>query len=284
MEPTATVKTQTLKVPGATMYYEVRGSGPVIMMMPGGPADAATFRRMEGELASRYTVVTYDPRGLSHSTLDEPLDDTRMVEIFADDVFRLLGTVAVGKAHVFANSGGAVIALELAARHPERLDVVVAHEPPSPSLLSNGAEVRAAMEDISDTCNSEGLGPALQKFMTLSGVQGGGPPPPQGEPTPEEQAAMAQMMRNMEFWLGRYIRNLGRYEPDFAALKASPCTIVPAIGKESKGQLANDGGLGLARILGIEAVVFPGDHGGFDGHPVEFAAKLREVLEGPRRN
>jgi len=266
------------------MYYEVRGSGPVIMMMPGGPADAATFRRMEGELASRYTVVTYDPRGLSHSTLDEPLDDTRMVEIFADDVFRLLGTVAVGKAHVFANSGGAVIALELAARHPERLDVVVAHEPPSPSLLSNGAEVRAAMEDISDTCNSEGLGPALQKFMTLSGVQGGGPPPPQGEPTPKEQAAMAQMMRNLEFWLGRYIRNLGRYEPDFAALKASPCTIVPAIGKESKGQLANDGGLGLARILGIEAVVFPGDHGGFDGHPVEFADKLREVLEGPRGN
>jgi len=278
------VKAQTLRVPGATLYYEVRGSGPVLLMMPGGPADAATFRRMEGELASRYTVVTYDPRGLSHSTLDEPLDDPRMVEIFADDVFRLLGTVAVGKAHVFANSGGAVIALELAARHPERLDVVIAHEPPSPSLLSNGAEVRAAMEDISDTCNSEGLGPALQKFMSLSGVQGGGPPPPQGEPTPEEQAAMAQMMRNMEFWLGRYIRNLGRYEPDFTALRASSCRIVPALGKESKGQLANNAGLGLARILGIEAVVFPGDHGGFDGHPVEFAAKLREVLEGPRGN
>jgi len=97
VETTATVKAQTLKVPGATLYYEVRGSGPVLMMMPGGPADAATFRRMEGELASRYTVVTYDPRGLSHSTLGEPLDDARMVEIFADDVFRLLGTVAIGK-------------------------------------------------------------------------------------------------------------------------------------------------------------------------------------------
>jgi len=44
VEPTATVKTQTLKVPGATMYYEVRGSGPVIMMMPGGPADEHGLR------------------------------------------------------------------------------------------------------------------------------------------------------------------------------------------------------------------------------------------------
>lgn len=186
-----------------------------------------------GEHASRYTAVTYDPRGLSHSTLDEPLDDARMVKMFADDVFRLLDTIAGRKAKVFASSGGAVIALELAAGHPERLDVVVAHEPPSPAMLSNGADVLAAMEDISDTCNTKGLMPARQKFMTLAGIQGGGPPAPQGEPTPEEEAGTAQMMRNME--------------------------------------------------LGMEAVVFPGDHGGFDGHPGEFAAKLREVLEGPSR-
>ena len=40
MSPSATVKTQNLKVPGATIHYEVCGSGPVLLMMPGGPADA----------------------------------------------------------------------------------------------------------------------------------------------------------------------------------------------------------------------------------------------------
>jgi hypothetical protein len=35
--------------------------------MPGGPADAATFRRVEQPLAEHYTAVTYDPRDLSHS-------------------------------------------------------------------------------------------------------------------------------------------------------------------------------------------------------------------------
>jgi hypothetical protein len=45
--------------------------------MPGGSADAATFRRVEQPLAEHYAVVTYDPRGSptascwSHSTTPE---------------------------------------------------------------------------------------------------------------------------------------------------------------------------------------------------------------------
>src|SRR2546423_780896 len=108
-----------LQVPGATLYYEVRGSGPVLLMMPGGPADAGAFRTIAEPLASNYTVVTYDPRGLSHSTLDGPLQDERIVEIFADDVHRLLSATAKEPAHVFASSGGAVIGARAAGPHPE---------------------------------------------------------------------------------------------------------------------------------------------------------------------
>jgi pimeloyl-ACP methyl ester carboxylesterase len=280
MGATSMIKSATLKVPGADLYYDVRGSGPVLLMMPGGPADATTFRRIEDRLASHYTVVTYDPRGLSHSSPLEPRDDSRMVEIFADDVHRLLAKTGAGKACVFASSGGGVIALELARRHPEQLDTVVVHEPPSPELLPDPAQVRAAMEDVCDTCATAGLWAAAEKFMTLVGIQGGPPAAADGERSPEMQEAMAQMQRNMEFFLGRYIRNIARYEPDIHALKTCSCRIVAAVGAESPGQLAHQGGLGLARKLGIEATVFPGDHGGFDGRPEEFAAKLSEVLKG----
>lgn len=275
-------KAETLKVPGASIYYEVRGSGPVLLLMPGGPADATTFRRMEDDLAKRHTVVTYDPRALSHSKADEPIDDSKMVEIFADDVHRLLEKVAgKDKASIFASSGGAVIVLELARRHPEQLDIVVAHEPPSPSLQPDPATTLAGMEDVSDTCATEGLWPAIQKFMTLVGVEGGPPPAPQGAPTPEQQEAMAMMQSNMQFFIGRYVRNIARYEPDFAALKDCGCRIVPAYGADSKdGQLARQGAFGLAGKLGTQAVVFPGDHGGFDGRPAEFATRLLEVLQG----
>ncbi len=284
MEATSTFTSKTLQVPGGSIYYEVRGSGPVLLLMPGGPADATTFRRMENELAERYTVITYDPRGLSHSSPFDPADDDRMVEIFADDCHRLLKEVGGdARADVFASSGGATVALELAIRHPEQLGTVIPHEPPSPVLVPDPAkvaEVRAAMEDICDTCEKEGVWPAAAKFMALVRIEGGPPPAPEGEPTPEQLEAMAMMQRNMAFFFGRYIRNIARYEPDIEALKACSCRIVPAVGAESAGQLAHDGGLALARLLGTEAVVFPGDHGGFDGRPSEFAAKLVEVLEG----
>lgn len=279
MEVTSTFRSETLKVPGAELYYEVRGAGPVLLLMPGGPADATTFRRLEDQLAGRYTVVTYDPRGLSHSTLAEPLDGDRMVAVFADDVHRLLAHLGTSKASVFASSGGAVIALELACRHPEQLDTVVVHEPPAPDLMPDGDRVRAEMEDVCDTCASAGLWAAMGKFMKLAGIEGGPPPAAEPEPSPEAQAAMAMMQRNLEFFFGSYIRNLARYRVDIPGVQASPCRIVPAVGAESAGQLAHEGGLGLARELGVEATVFPGDHGGFDGHPEAFAKRLCEVLE-----
>ena len=273
-------KTGMLDVPGAQIYYEVRGSGPVLLMMPGGPADATTFRKIENRLAERFTVVTYDPRGLSHSTALDSKDDARMVEVFADDAYRLIDTVGAprAKASVFANSGGAVIALELARRHPDQIEAVVAHEPPAPDLLAGSAEMRVAMNAVCDTYAEAGFFPAVQKFMALIGIQGGPPPEPEGEPTPEAKEAMAVMQKNMDFFFGRYIRNLAHYRPDLEALKACPCRIVPAVGAESGGQLAHNGGLGLARELGIEAAVFPGAHGGFDERPEEFAEKLLEVL------
>jgi pimeloyl-ACP methyl ester carboxylesterase len=280
MKSTVPMMAERLAVPGANLYYEVRGSGPVLLMMPGGPADAGNFRNIAEQLAPDYTVVTYDPRGLSHSTLDGPVRDERIVEIFADDVHRLLTATAKEPAFVFASSGGAVIGLELAARHAEQVRTLVSHEPPAPALMADPARQRAAMVEIVETYRSAGIGPAMQKFMVQTRIRGGGPPPPQGEPTPEQREAMAQMKRNMDFWLGHYFLAVAAYEPDFGALKAGSTRIVPAVGDKSRGELAHEGGLRLAERLGTEAVVFPGAHGGFDSHAPEFAVKLREVLQG----
>lgn len=272
-------ETKTLKVPGASLYYDVRGSGPTLLMMPGGPADAASFRPIAGQLASHYTVVTYDPRGLSHSRLEGPLDGDRIVEIFADDAHRIIAAVTKEKAFVYASSGGAVIALELATRHPEQIRTLVAHEAPAPVLLPDPERRRAEMKDIVATYRSAGIGPTMQKFMAHSGIKGG-QPAPQGEPTPEMLEAMAQMQRNMGFWFGSgYFGSIAAYEPDFGALKKGSVRIVSAVGDESRGELAHLGGLGLSERLGTETMVFPGAHGGHGSHPAEFAAKLREVLE-----
>ena len=63
-------KSSTLKVPGAKIYYEMQGSGPILLIIPGGPQDAGVFADVSRHLADRYTVVAYDPRGNSRSTFD----------------------------------------------------------------------------------------------------------------------------------------------------------------------------------------------------------------------
>ena len=278
MATTAPTKTDHLKVPGASIYYEVRGAGPVLLMMPGGPADAGAFRNIAEYLASYYTVVTYDPRGLSHSPLEGELRDDRIVQIFADDVHRLLEATAKEPAFVFASSGGATISLELAARHPEQVRTLVAHEPPSPALQPDPVRARAEMTDIVETYRTGGIGPTMQKFMAHTRIRQAPPPPPAGEPTPEMREGMAQMQRNMDFWFRHYFQAIADYEPDFDALKAGSTRIVAGVGEESRGELANGGGLGLAKRLGTKAVEFPGAHGGFDTDAAEFAVKLREVF------
>src|SRR5215470_1192229 len=152
-------KTATLKVPGANLYYEVTGSGPVLLMIPGAPADAGAFGAIAGQLADRYTVVSYDWRGSARSPLDEPAGDLP-IHVQGDDAGHLLTAVADGPAYVLGCSGGALTGLDLAARRPELVDTLVAHEPPAMNLLPDAAGWRTAFQQVYETYRREGAGPA----------------------------------------------------------------------------------------------------------------------------
>ena len=267
-------RTDTLKVPGATLHYEVGGAGPVLLLIPGGPADAGAFAPIRGELSGRYTVVTYDPRGLSRSTFDGEPQDTS-VGTFADDARRLIEAVGDGPAYVLGSSGGALVGLELVLRHPEQVRMLVAHEPPLTRLLDDADEHARFAREVHDTYLSEGVGPAMGKFLASAGLDEGPPQPPAG-PTPETAEAMARMQENFDFFLGHMWLALGGYAPDISRLRSLPITV--AVGEASEGQLAYRAALALAERLGKEPAVFPGDHGGFNSHPEAFAGRLDEVL------
>ena len=95
---------------------------------------AADFAPLADALAGDHTVVTYDPRGLAHSTIDDPRQDATP-ELRADDVAAIIDALGADRADVFGSSGGAVTGLALVARHPEKVGTLVAHEPPLMELL-----------------------------------------------------------------------------------------------------------------------------------------------------
>src|SRR5436190_20365001 len=93
------IETRTLKVPGATLYVEVRGTGPVLLCITGGPTDAGIFTDLARRLSDRYTVVTYDQRGHSRSPLDGAPEDIP-VTLHADDAAAILSEVGTEPAYV----------------------------------------------------------------------------------------------------------------------------------------------------------------------------------------
>jgi pimeloyl-ACP methyl ester carboxylesterase len=271
------MKTETLQVPGASLYYEVRGSGPVLLMIPGGPMDADGFKGIAERLADTYTVVTYDCRGNSRSAMQGSPDDLT-VGLFADDARRLLDAVSAGQADVLGSSGGGTYGLDLVARYPDRVRTLVAHEPPVSELLPDAARYHALNEQIAETYRSDGTFAAMQMFMQGVGFGNGGPPRP-SEQDPEAATAAARMGANVELFAGRLIPVIGNYEPDLAALQRSSTRIVVGVGDESTPeQMVYRTAHELAERLGGQPVQFPGGHGGFGSHPDGFAATLREVL------
>ena len=274
--PDADPVTQTLDVPGARLYYEQRGTGPLLLMI-GSPMDSTGFAGLASALADRYTVVTYDPRGIGNSSRDDTGQDVTPGQQ-ADDVLRLLTALDGAPAYVFGSSGGAVVGLALVTAHPGQVRMLVAHEPPVIELLPDRAQVRAQVEDIYNTYRADGTDAAMAKFMAHAGL-GGAPAQeadaPRWEPPPEQ---IARMRATTGHFLAHLLRPTTGYQPDIEALRAADTRLVVAAGATSKGQLANRTAAALAAQLGTPVAEFPGDHGGFLAVPDQFGCVLDQVL------
>ncbi|MFG2143411.1 alpha/beta fold hydrolase [Streptomyces sp. NPDC048696] len=267
-----------LPVPGASLHYEIRGTGPVLLMIPGGGGDAGTFDIVGAQLADRFTVVAVDPRGKSRSAPHEVGLDQR-VEVHSDDMRRLLDEVSPqAPAFVFGTSSGAITALDLLARHPRRLRLVVAHEPPTLGLLPDADRGHAAFAEVVEAFRREGLGAAMAVLGAAAGEEGPDEPDSPGAPEPDPDR-MRRTIANMPQFVERELRQFSGHMPDLDALAAHAGKLIPAAGRASRGLLLARPATVLAERLGTQVAEFPGGHVGLSTHPMRFAQTLRRTLD-----
>jgi pimeloyl-ACP methyl ester carboxylesterase len=283
-------KTQTLDVPGATLSYDIRapegeGTAPLLLMI-GSPMGAGGFTTLAERFRDR-TVVTYDPRGVERSKKTDGVRESTP-EQHADDLHGLISALDAGPVDIFASSGGAVNGLALVARHPDQVRTLVAHEPPLAQALPDREPALAAVADIHETYERDGIGPAMGRFLVLTSLQGPIPAEFAHQPAPnpadfglptEDDGTRDDIL------IGQNIVSCTHYQPDLGALRAASTRIVIGAGAESEGQMAHRAGVAVAEQLGTEPVVFPSHHGGFlggeygmKGDPDAFASTLRRVL------
>ena len=279
----ASTTTDSLKVPGATIYYEVSGSGPVLLCIPGGPTDAGMFADLAARLADRYTVVRYDPRGHSRSPLDGAPADLPPA-VHAEDAAVLLAAVTDEPAVVYGNSGGGTIGLELLTRRPELVRRLVAHEAPIMELLPDAEHLRAALAEIAETYRTSGVFAAMGQFAALA--EDGGPryseEMAQADPETLGPPEMTERMAgNLDLFVAHELGPIAGYVPDVATLKEHAAKLVSAAGETSGEQAACRAACALAERVGIEVSLLPGAHGGWGSDPQDFADRLDSLLRSP---
>jgi pimeloyl-ACP methyl ester carboxylesterase len=245
------------------------------VLVPGGDGDAASSDALAAHLIDTHTVLTYDRRGLSGSVLDDP-SEPPTVTTHADDLHHLLAALTTDPVFVAGSSIGAMIALELVARHPSQVRLLVAHEPPATQLLApdDRARARRDQEDVERIFQAEGAVPALLRFGALIGLD-----PSDREPDSPGMPSSPDRLPNLEFFLTHDAPAVARHRLDLAALKSVGDRIVPAVGESSAHIWPHACARLLAEALGTPYVTFPGGHNGSNFRPRAFAARLREVLD-----
>jgi len=288
------VRTSTLELPDVDLVHDVRGPLPTAdgrppLLMIGQPMCADGFEALAREFPDR-TVVTYDPRGLGRSASRRDGRHDQTPQDQAADLHALVEHLGAGPVDVFASSGGAVAALEWAATSPGDLATVVAHEPPSLWALPDAEAASRAFERVSSTYTEKGFGHGMAEFIRMSGWQGeytdeflAQPPadPAQlGLPTGDDGSRDDPLLSDRS-------ATVTSSRPDLDALRRGGARIVVGVGEETGDAVTARAARGVAAEFGLPLVVFPSHHGGFasaEGHwpgkPVEFGARLREVLDG----
>ena len=112
-----------VEVNGMQMYYEVSGEGDPLIVLHGSYMNIPTMGEIIPTLAETNKVYALELQGHGRTTdIDRPITYPNL----ADDVAAFMDAVGIEKANVFGYSMGAAAGLQLAIRHPEKVEKLVA--------------------------------------------------------------------------------------------------------------------------------------------------------------
>lgn len=270
---------------GDELYYEVRGQGHPLLMIPAAGGDGDYYLAIADLLCDEYKVITYDRRANARSTMNKPQNFE--ISQQSRDAVAVLRAAGETSAFVFGNSSGAVIALDMAKTQPQAVRALVAHEPPIPRVHPQAKKWKRFFASVYLTAFRFGSSIAALRFML-------------GIEVPVRQLAKAQIKAikyaesrreqsderrisskdTTNFLMKQELLPVTNYLPDVEMIKKNGIKVFMGVGEwalNKKTWYAQTAQI-LAEKLGCELVTFPGHHGSYMDMPDEFATTLRSVL------
>ena len=269
----------TTTIEGATLYYEVRGQGPPLLMIPGAGGDADQYAPVATLLADEYKVITYDRRANARSVMHAPQNFE--VSQQSRDAVAVLTAAGETSAFVFGSSSGAIIALDMATTQSQAVRAVVAHEPPCARVHPQAKQWQRFFASVYLTACRFGSSLALIRFifgievpaLALIRARRSLGAPPRSEQRISAKAAADVLAKHEMLPVTNYL-------PDTERIMRNGVSVIMAAGAwglERKKWYVETARI-LAEQLGCELATFPGHHGSFMDMPEAWAAALRRVF------
>ncbi|QPB23867.1 alpha/beta hydrolase [Rhizobium sp. 007] len=112
-----------VKVNGMQIYYEVSGDGDALVVLHGAYMNIPSMGTIVPKLAKTHKVYALELQGHGRTTdIDRPITYPNL----ADDVAAFMDAVGLKKADIFGYSMGAAAGLQVAIRHPEKVNKLIA--------------------------------------------------------------------------------------------------------------------------------------------------------------
>jgi len=143
-DTTSVPRTGVLEVNGTFLSYEEQGAGQPVVLVHGALSDLRVWDPLRDELARRaeisgFRVIAYTQR--YYGTREWSDDGTRFsVATHAEDLARLIATLAVEPVHIVGASYGGLVAATAAVRNPALVRSLILYEPALVSLLPQDNE------------------------------------------------------------------------------------------------------------------------------------------------
>jgi pimeloyl-ACP methyl ester carboxylesterase len=270
------MRTARVETEGDEIFHEVRGQGQPLLMISGGGGDAGFFSLVSDILSDEYKVITYDRRGNSRSTRRDPQNFE--ISQQSRDAVAVLRAVGETAAFVFGNSGGGIIALDMAKTQPQATKAAVVHEPPVLRVLPDSEKWRRFFASVYRMAFSRmafGFGVQLAMFRIALSVS---IPWRAYAKVPKDLGT--RLGKNHDFLVKHEMLPFSNYKPDVEMIKKNGVKVFMAAGKRTldAGKYYGRTAPILADLLGCEMVTFPGHHMSYLDMPQEWAAMLRDVL------
>ena len=246
------------------LYCRKYGQGLPIILIHGACVDSDFFHDTAQILARQFSVYTYDRRGYGRS--NSCTDHTILTQV--EDVVGLIRQIST-PCHIVAHSGGTVIAMELAAKHPSLVRKLVLHEPIDTECMDIECDAAKTLDEIGKIIRTGKYNKAIAKFLPLIGERD----VRARDATDEELQHIGQ---NCRCFAQHEFDQFFSYSADASALANIPITI--GVGEQCRDSHRWTVAHGLAHKLNAGLIFYPGAHNCAFDLPREFAYLTAGIL------